>query len=101
MVGADASTAAPIQGDASITVDFVQVDADVAFTNILDLGTGVGLSPINWAGLSIEDDGSFGSSTLRGTFYGPNHEEVGGAFQATSGTLRPREIIGSFGAARN
>jgi len=49
-----------------------------------------------WEDLSLTD-GAFqsGSSTNRvqGRFYGPNHEEVGGAFERN-------QVLDAFGAAR-
>ena len=101
MVGADVDTDSPVQGDASVIVDFAAIDLDVAFTNIFALDTGIGLDAMQWSELSIGDDGRFGSDSLHGTFYGPNHEEVGGVFQSNSGLFQRNEIIGSFGARRD
>ena len=82
-----------IQGDAAVTVDFATNNAGVAFTNINDLDTLSGLPSMEWSGLAIGADGRFGASDIKATFYGPNHEEVGGVFQRN-------EIVGAFGAKR-
>ena len=93
MTGADLEFQNAVQGDAAVTVNFARNDAGVAFTNIKDLGTRSGLPSMEWSGLAIGTDGRFGASDIRATFYGPNHEEVGGVFERNN-------IVGAFGAKR-
>ena len=93
MTGADLEFQHAVQGDAAVTVDFARNNAGVAFTNIKDLGTRSGLPSMEWSGLAIGTDGRFGASDIRATFYGPNHEEVGGVFERNN-------IVGAFGAKR-
>ena len=93
MTGADLEFQNAVQGDAAVTVDFARNNAGVAFTNIKDLGTRSGLPSMEWSGLAIGTDGRFGASDIKATFYGPNHEEVGGVFERNN-------IVGAFGAKR-
>ena len=93
MTGADLEFQNAVQGDAAVTVDFARNNAGVAFTNIKDLSTRSGLPSMEWSGLAIGTDGRFGASDIRATFYGPNHEEVGGVFERNN-------IVGAFGAKR-
>ena len=93
MTGASLEFQHAVQGDAAVTVNFARNDAGVAFTNIKDLGARSGLPSMEWSGLAIGTDGRFGASDIRATFYGPNHEEVGGVFERNN-------IVGAFGAKR-
>ena len=93
MTGADLEFQNAVQGDAAVTVDFARNNAGVAFTNIKDLGTRSDLPSMEWSGLAIGTDGRFGASDIKATFYGPNHEEVGGVFERNN-------IVGAFGAKR-
>ena len=93
MTGADLGFNHFVVGDAAVTVDFATTNAGVAFTNITDLNTLSDLPSMEWSGLAIGADGRFGASDIKATFYGPNHEEVGGIFQRN-------EIVGAFGAKR-
>lgn len=93
MTGVDLEFLNAVQGDAAITVDFAAANADVAFTNIQDLDAKTGLASMLWSDLAITEDGSFGATDIKGTFYGPGHEEVGGIFERN-------EIVGAFGAKR-
>ena len=84
-----------IQGDAAISVELSQtgdMSADVAFSNIRDLNTGGSIADIAWADLPVVD-GSFETSTILGSFFGPQHEEVAGAFEKD-------HVLGAFGARR-
>jgi len=104
MAGMDVSAANRenfIHGEATATVDFVNSDMDLTFSNLVDLNDANRNSALNgmnwtWQNLSLTD-GVFrsGSSTnqIKGQFYGPNHEEVGGTFERN-------QVIGAFGAAR-
>ena len=93
MIGADLGFGGTIQGDASITVDFAEIDADVSFTNVFDLDAKTAIDSMHWSNLAIGADGRFGSSDIKATFYGQNHEEVGGVFERNN-------IVGAFGATR-
>ena len=105
MVGVQEDTFHDIHGDAAVTVDFGTAKAGVAFTGIVNADTGFSLSPMRWSGLDIGADGRFtgpsyargfhtpGGHSIVGTFYGPNHEEVGGVFERGG-------IAGAFGARR-
>ena len=104
MTGMDVSAANRenfVHGEATATVDFVNANMDLAFSNLVDLNDANRNSALNgmdwtWQDLSLTD-GAFqsGSSTnqIQGQFYGPNHEEVGGTFERN-------QVIGAFGAAR-
>ena len=102
MVGAEAGQLDTVQGDARVSVDFATFEASVEFTNILNLARGTSLPSMRWSGLSIDSGGRFSAAadppnsraaSLVGTFYGPNHEEVGGVFERN-------DIAGAFGARR-
>ena len=93
MSGADLEFQHLVQGDAAVTVNFARSDAAVAFTNVRDIIANAALPAMRWSGLAIGSDGRFGARDLRATFYGPNHEEVGGVFERS-------EIVGAFGASR-
>lgn len=104
MAGVDMSAANRenfIHGEAMATVDFVNSDMDLTFSNLVDLNDANRNSALNgmdwtWEDLSLTN-GAFqsGSSTnqIQGQFYGPNHEEVGGTFERN-------QVLGAFGAAR-
>lgn len=104
MAGVDMSAANRenfIHGEAMATVDFVNSDMDLTFSNLVDLDDASRNSALNgmdwtWQDLSLTD-GAFqsGSSTnqIQGQFYGPNHEEVGGTFERN-------QVLGAFGADR-
>ena len=94
MVGLDKTTPTQaVNGQASLTFDFSDQTLDVGLTNISGPGT---YADINWNGLAVQS-GGFGdgadSNSLSGSFYGPNHEEVGGVFERN-------QLIGAFGARR-
>ena len=106
MLGADvsettASRGRYVAGDARADVDFAASSVTVSFTNIADVATGAREADMIWRDMSLRE-GSFGiprsvfedrPNFIRGSFYGPNHEEVGGVFQR-------RSILGAFGARR-
>ena len=104
MVGGDVSATAArgnrIQGDAEITIaDFADPKATVAFTNIYDLDDRGPRADMTWSDIPVTD-GGFGTApsgatkdVIEGSFYGPNHEEVGGIFERD-------QVLGAFGAAR-
>ena len=88
-----------IQGDATITVDgsAAGMTADIAFTNIHDITTGGHHVDMTWNGVPVSGGGFAGGTpgdSIVGTFYGPDQEEVGGAFE--------RDLyVGAFGARRD
>ncbi len=104
MAGVDMSSANRenfIHGEAEATVDFANSDMDVTFSNLVDLNDANRNSALNnmnwtWQNLSLTN-GAFrsgsGTHQIKGQFYGPNHEEVGGTFERN-------RVIGAFGAAR-
>ena len=107
MVGVEEFTFLGVHGDAAVTVDFETAKAGVALTDIVYMNSGASLPSMSWSGLDIGANGKFTAPSyargfqtpgaeglsLVGTFYGPNHEEVGGVFE------RDR-IAGAFGAKR-
>ena len=95
-------------GDATITVDFHSYrlspfSVDVLFNNIANDNTGVQIEDMMWTDISLENGrfyhsppgigGHLDGGSIAGTFYGPNHEEVGGVFKRNV-------IVGAFGAKR-
>lgn len=100
MVGADGSRAARghvLRGDAEIVIaDFLDPKASVAFTNIYDLDVAERRDDMTWGDLPVAD-GGFGRCAsldcIEGTFYGIEHQEVGGIFVRDN-------IAGAFGATR-
>lgn len=100
VVGGDYSTqyfGHVIYGTATVTVDFGASNVDVEFSNLVDVdATGRSISNMNWDNIAVSS-GKFlqgsGTDLIRGQFYGPNHEEVGGAFDRN-------QIGGAFGAIR-
>lgn len=96
-----------IQGQAQIEIvsgfhrDTLAVDVDL--TNMVDLDAGTSRPDEWWRGLSLDGNGSFssGSSSLRGRFYGPNNEEVGGTFDYFEYAGIGGHIVGAFGATRD
>ena len=104
MMGFDTSGAAPgtIQGDAAITVDLGEYSfsatVDVAFTNVRNLGTGAAARDMRWNDIRLrnggfEDGYILGDNYIKGAFFGPQHQEVGGVFKQDLYT-------GAFGAKR-
>ena len=94
MVAADTEFRNAIIGASTVTVDLARMDADVRMTNVVDIDARARLSSFGWTDLPIQVDGTFGNGrTVLGSFYGPNHEEVGGIFTTSA-------LIGAFGATR-
>ena len=84
-----------VQGDAAVSAELFQegdMSVDVTFSNIKDLNSGSSLADIAWTDLSVVD-GTFESSTIAGSFFGPQHEEVAGVFEESN-------VLGAFGARR-
>ena len=108
-----------VHGDSAIVVSGLstgaEVSVDVAFTNIVNEGTGAGIGDMIWRGLPLQGrefgsdnvlfndgagyfrDGSFGAAaegSIYGRLYGPGHEEVGGLFHRDG-------IAGAFAGERD
>ena len=87
-----------LQGDTSITVrGFASTPTvDVSFSNVRNLNTGARHNFSGWSAIPLSN-GIFrtgsGTNQIEGTFYGSEHQEVGGHFE--QGT-----IIGAFGGKR-
>ena len=81
------------RGFAEVNIDFANADVDVAFTVMrFHLEGNVVRPDITWSDLPLSD-GKFGSDSIQGAFYGPNHEEVGGVFSRDG-------ALGAFGGTR-
>ena len=114
MTGVDVSSYEPgitrrVLGNARIDIDDLSnPDVDVAFTGIRDLVSETARPDMTWNDLALtnggfSDAGAFtiGSvgvppsptETIRGMFYGPAQQEVGGVFDSDG-------ITGAFGATR-
>lgn len=95
---AGTNRASHVVGDASISVGIdTQVLVDVHFTDMANATTGQAYSDISFEDMPAID-GQFSryvadEDRLSGTFYGPNHEEVGGVFEGNG-------LLGSFGGQR-
>ncbi len=96
MVGIDysPSTAGMIHGDANIDVEISATPTvDVRFSNVRNLdNTNTQYNTMNWSGLRLRD-GRFVGTRIEGSFYGTDHQEVGGHFERGN-------VIGAFGAKR-
>ena len=94
MVGVD--TTAPtraVNGRAALMFDFSDQTLDVSLSNITGPRT---YADISWNGLAVQNgrfSGGVDSNSLSGSFYGQDHEEVGGVFERN-------QLIGAFGASR-
>lgn len=73
-----------VQGDARISYDLAASNVDVMFSNLPRW------ADMTWMDLTVTN-GRFGSHSIDGQFYGPNHEEVGGIFERSN-------LLGAFGA---
>ena len=97
MAGMDTVNIQILHGDTELTVDFVSSNLDVAFTGIYDEAL-QRRADILWSDVPLVSGGFFSrgiaeGDKIEGTFYGPNHEEVGGVFEHG-------DIVGAFGAKR-
>ena len=82
-----------VLGDATIMIDdFSNPDVDVVLNNITNTDTGENMADMIWDDLPLTR-GVFRGEGMTGSFYGPNHEEVGGAFYREN-------VGGAFGAKR-
>ncbi len=94
MVAADTEFGHTIIAASTVRVDLDRMNADVQMSNVVDTDARARLPSFGWTDLSIQTNGTFGDGrTLSASFYGPDHEEVGGIFTT-------EELIGAFGAAR-
>ena len=100
MLGVDSSGAnrgEHLEGNALLEFRASVGDArmDVSFTNIRGRSAGGSYENIEWLNQSVEveDNGTFDWGTINGSFYGPNHEEVGGTFSTD-------DIVGAYGARK-
>ena len=89
-------------GRVRVDIDDINSPAvDVEITNIMALNSGESrLNPLMWTdiplsadGIGFEDSGSATTRTIFGTFYGDEHQEVGGIFNRDG-------LEGAFGAKR-
>ena len=60
---------------------------DVSFTNITDRSASNTYNDIVWSDIQVRGDGTFDTGDIHGTFYGTNHEEVGGTFNRRVASL--------------
>ena len=96
----------PIAGKAVIEVDNVSnPELDINFT--FDDGVWfTGISQPSWTDVPITNDGTFslgetGDTIGKGSFFGNQHQEVGGVFRTqTEETNGTRAVIGAFGATK-
>lgn len=96
-IGQDETRGNQILGDVAILLeDFTDPHVDVQFSGLLDVATGNDHPVIQRRGIPVEH-GFFevadADGVVRGRFFGPASEEVGGAFAIES-------ILGAFGATR-
>lgn len=96
-----------IQGQARVEItSFPTVQGpipalSVSLTNMYDLDAGTSRPSKTWRNVFLDGDGTFSSTdSLRGRFYGPNHEEVGAVFEYYELAGLGGHIVGAFGAAQ-
>ena len=100
MVGGDFGRGEAFQGDASLNANFSAAHMNIVFTNIHEVTSGNRRRDISFGNVPFTSDGFYsgnraGGDFVEGTFYGPNHVEVGGVFETDNGNT-----FGSFGAKR-
>ena len=81
-----------VQGDARIDFNLPSPSdprVSIAFTDISGASTG----SLRWDNLAVASDGTFLHGNINGSFFGPNHEEVGGTFST-------RDLVGAYGGKR-
>ena len=87
MVGANAQRRV-IHGDvvASFAISNPNEIRAFTFTNIINLDTEEEISNMVWLTIPLETDGNFrpANGDIEGTFYGTDHEEMGGIFNRNS-----------------
>ena len=88
-----------VTGAASLSVSIgEQVLADVYLTGMANATTGQAYTDVTYEDMPVKN-GQFSryhaeDDRLSGTFYGPNHEEVGGVFE------HPQGLLGAYGGTR-
>ena len=82
-----------LSGDSTIGYDFSAATVDVRMSGIRDWNTPQTYPDLVWEGLDVRNGTFTDAYTIRGSFYGPNHQEAGGVFDR-------RNITGAFGAKR-
>ena len=96
MVGANADGHV-IHGDMAASFDINNPNEIrvLEFSRIKNFDTGGDISRIRWPTIPLTDSGTFKSANgdIEGTFYGTNHEEMGGIFNRNN-------IIGAFGGTK-
>ena len=94
MVAGDTEFGHVVIGASTVSLDLAQMDVDVRMSNVWDIDARTRLPSFGLMDVPVNSDGTFGNGrTLEGSFYGPNHEEVGGIFTTD-------DLFGSFGAKR-
>lgn len=87
-----------VVGNSNLTFDFSANQIDVALTGI-QADDGTTYADLTWEniptvlGRFVSQSGSVADGSVRGNFYGPNHEEVGGVFEH-------EQMLGAFGGTR-
>lgn len=83
-------------GNSALTVsllkDWGEYTVHVAITDLVDVAAGTTYDDMIWRYIPLRD-GGFETFEIRGRFFGPSHEEVGGVFERD-------QITGAFGATR-
>jgi len=88
-----------LQGDARLVYSMAGQDIDATFSNIvnLDRQASHSVTTVRFDGVPVGTDGTYGGggvgNRIHGAFFGPNHEETGGVFEASG-------IVGAYGAKR-
>ena len=82
-----------LSGDSTIVYDFSASSVDVRMSGIRDWNTPQTYPDLVWEDLDVRNGTFTDVHSIRGSFYGPNHEEAGGVFDR-------RNITGAFGAKR-
>ena len=86
-----------LSGDSTLVYDFSDATIDVRMSGIRDWNTPQPYPDMVWNGLDVRNGTFTDGDTIRGSFYGPNHEEAGGVFDGITGRSH---ITGAFGAKR-
>ena len=82
-----------LSGESTLVYDFSAATVDVRMTGIHDWNTPQTYPDMVWNGLRVRNGTFTDVRTIRGSFYGPNHEEAGGVFDRGA-------VTGAFGAKR-
>ena len=104
MIGMRDSNQNVVRGDVSVDIDdLASPDVDVNIFNIRDTVTNDRVMPngetnFGWDNLDLANGRFDARADIKGSFYGGNHEEVGGVFHTGRSTVDG--ITGAFGATR-